>query len=165
MDTSTLWHAPLFSPGGFSLIEVVTAMGVVTLLAGCLVAATILPQVALARSREDVSLVAGALRAARWNAITERSEFGVRFSPGPGGHGWQADILRKEAGVWTAAEAPRTLASRDLGLRVSGPAIMEFNPDGTSTSGSVLLSWPGRSSWKVTTTAATGRIRVAREGS
>jgi hypothetical protein len=48
-------------------------------------------------------------------------------------------------------------------VATTGPAWKEFNPDGTSGTGSVLVTVRGERRYRLTLTAATGRIRLTRE--
>ncbi len=75
---------------------------------------------------------------------------------------WRLLVWLREEGGWRLTGTvilPREVTA----IRMIGPIRKEFNPDGTCSTGSILLSGGGRS-WRISLTSATGRARIYREG-
>lgn len=158
METAGLGR-PLEAPG-FTLVELTVSLTIMAIL----VALSLGSAAAVSsrwRAREGADLALGALRRARWQAITGGVEQSVTAVADSGGT-WRLLVWRREGSGWrlvTSVGLPRDVT----GVRMTGPARKEFNPDGTCSTGSLLLTGGGRS-WRISLTSATGRVRIYREG-
>jgi prepilin-type N-terminal cleavage/methylation domain-containing protein len=164
MTPVTRKPASISSTSGFTLIEVLASISILLLLATGLAAAGHSGMRAGWKSREAAMRTVHTLRRARWRAISENLEYGVIFSrPSPGGP-WEMLLARKN-GSWSPVETPVAIPSSTARLAVTGSLIKEFNPDGTCSTGSVILTRPGGCTYRISLTSATGRVRLYREGS
>ncbi len=109
-------------------------------------------------------MVLGYLRRARWLAVSENMEYAVGLERAPAGDGWRVVLFVRRGTGWTAAEAPISLPGEVRQVSILGPPVKEFNPDGTSVSGSILLVCRDGRAWRLTLTPSTGRARIYREG-
>lgn len=174
---------------GLSLIEVLFALSLTLAAAGAAVPAMLEINRAL-KLRAAASFIAGYLQHARLEAIHRSHPVGVRFAEtdddwrigsyvdGNGNGIRNADI---SAGVDSVIDAETAFGARCPSVRIAllddvpdvngatggspmrfgSSSIATFDPDGSSSSGSLYLT-DGRSQLAVTVTAATGRIRVRR---
>lgn len=145
--------------GGYTLFELLTV---------CAILATALalayPSVAAAVRGQELERAAVGLlydlRFAHARAVVDGRR--VRVTVGPGGDGrWRWLIEREAAGAW-AAEGEARAVPRGAVLSAAGAPAKVFNPDGTSSSGSLTLSGPRGELYRYTLTPATGRIRFYR---
>ena len=73
-------------------------------------------------------------------------------------------LLRKEkGGVWIPDGEGHRIPER-IGVDTTGPPVKVFNPNGTSSMGSVLLSGPGGRSCRLSLNPLTGRVRFYKGG-
>ncbi len=158
METTILGR-PMGAPG-FTLVELTISLTIVAIMVGLSLsgAAAISSRW---RAREGADLTVGTLRRVRWQAITRGVEQSVTAVADAGGT-WRLLVWLREEGGWRLTGTvilPREVTA----IRMIGPIRKEFNPDGTCSTGSILLSGGGRS-WRISLTSATGRARIYREG-
>lgn len=144
---------------GYSLLEMLVVLSVAALAAGLA-----LPSVAgLLRGQEGERAAFRLLmdlRLAQWRAVVSGRRQRVLPGTAPGG-GTGYRIEREMGTVWVADGPARTLP-RGVALQASGAAAKVFNPDGTSSSGSLSLATPAGALYRYTLTPATGRVRFYR---
>ncbi len=177
------------SAAGLSLIEVLLALSLTMAAAGAAIPAVLEVNRAM-KLRAGIAFITGYLQQARLQAMTRGRPVGIRFREsgadwriaafvdGNGNGIRNADI---DAGIDRALDTELSLAARAPAVRLARLAgvpdvngdpggsavrfgasgIATFDPDGSSSSGSVYLT-DGRSQLAVTVTPATGRIRVRR---
>jgi prepilin-type N-terminal cleavage/methylation domain-containing protein len=145
---------------GFTLLELVVALAV-----AAIAAAMAYPSVAALGGNQSSERAAVALlmdlRLAQWRAVVTGAR--VRLVPelsGSGAWGYRLEVETPPAG-WRAAGPPRELP-RGLALRATGSAAKLFNPDGTSSSGGLVLATPAGALYRYTLAPATGRVRFYR---
>jgi prepilin-type N-terminal cleavage/methylation domain-containing protein len=149
--------------GGFTLMEVILALGIILVLSVGLAG---IDPAALRNSwkaRETALKIVSTLKRARWLAISENGEYSVLFRQRSRDKGWQA-ILRRKDFSWRAVESPIDLSTPWIRLTLTGSEVKEFNPDGTCSTGSIIISGPGGRTYRISLTPSTGRIRLYREG-
>ncbi|MDQ3070064.1 MAG: GspH/FimT family pseudopilin [Acidobacteriota bacterium] len=177
------------SAGGLSVLEVLFALSLTLAAAGAAVPAMLEIDRAL-RLRSSSAFIAGYLQRARLDAITRSAAIGVRFraagadwligsyADGNGNGIRNAEIasgldavIDPELAFSARCPSVRVARLREVpdvngasgsdAVRLGSSDIATFDPDGTSTSGTVYLT-DGRTQIAVTLTAATGRVRVRR---
>ena len=169
---------------GYTLIELMAVVCVITILGGVAAARVLAP---LDRSRGYAAArhFAGRLGLARLQAVSRGAAVGFRFDPMPrgitftvfqdgNGNGIRsADIA---SGIDRQLEPPMALSDQfpgvDIGLTPDSPAVeavqlgssnlLTFTPVGTATSGTIYISDRAGSQWAVRILGATGRTRVLR---
>lgn len=172
---------------GLSLIEVLFALSLTLAAAGAALPALVEINRAV-RLRTAASFVAGYLQRARLEAIRRCEIVGVRFRPagidwlmgtytdGNGNGLRSADIV---SGIDTMLDEELAFSARAASVHLSrlpdvpdvngaaggeavrfgASGIASFNPDGSSSSGSLYLT-DGRTQIAMTVTPATGRVRL-----
>lgn len=101
------------------------------------------------------------MRAAHWKAIlsgrrTRLSTFARKGDPAL----WYV-IEEEEDGVWIP-ESPDHRIPEGVLMRATGPGTKVFNPDGTSSMGSIILEGAGGASCRLALNPLTGRVRFYR---
>jgi type II secretory pathway pseudopilin PulG len=145
--------------GGHTLLELATVLALVTV-----ATALAYPSAAGLRRGQDLEGAAVALlhdlRLAQWRAVSSGRR--VRLTAGAStGGAFCYRIDREEGGSWTPEGGPRCLPAGAV-LTAAGPAAKVFNPDGTSSSGSLTVQGAGAALFRFTLTPATGRVRFYR---
>jgi hypothetical protein len=147
-----------------ALVAVVTAVAVPVSLAG----------VNRARGWAGARYVAARLVRARAQAVGRGAAVALRFNGNAEGttltsfaDGNRNGVLTREidAGLDPALDDPVPLASLFPGVAVldeGGPRLFSFSPDGTATTGSVLLQSRDGSRFAVRVLGATARVRIER---
>lgn len=146
--------------GGFSLVELVLVLGMLLL-----AAALALPDLhSLTRGRETEKAAREmlmALRIARWRAAA--SGYRTRISTGGAEGGRQPGYVmeREVRGRWVA-DGKRRRLPEGVDLWTTGPSAKVFNPNGTCSLGSIVLSGDGGRRYRLSLNPATGRVRLWR---
>ncbi len=146
---------------GFTLTEMLVSLGIILLITG-LAVASLLPLSQKKRGQMTAARIVSAMRKAKWLAITEGAEYGVGFRR-PSGGNWSILLLKKRSGEWIGAEAPVPLSPDITDLRLTGSSIKEFNPNGTSSGGSVIFAAGDGRRRRISLSPATGRIFLHEE--
>lgn len=146
---------------GHTLIEAVLSLALAGLIAAGLFGG-LRSMASRWQSREAAMTALEILHRARWLALSEGREYAVSFSRTSPSGPWLASLMRRD-GEWGAASAPQPLPGAVTQVAVLGPELKEFNPDGTSSGGSVRISCRDGRAWRITLTPATGRLRLHRE--
>ena len=141
---------------GVTLIELVVVM-VIIAIGAVLLAPNIgawLPNYRLrSATRDAVSM----LRTAQIKAVSNNTEYQVLFNPGPGTYILQ---YRDTGGNWVNEGATQTLPP-GIQISASFPGnIANFNPNSTSSTGSMMLRNTKGQTRTITLTPATGRIKI-----
>jgi general secretion pathway protein H len=145
---------PKVDARGFTLLELIVTLVVLAVAVG-LVAPTIGRSTENLRTRAEVAGFSATFRHAREQAITTRQPYAVVVDP-------TSRLLtvttRDDEVRWT-----RTLSSH-VEVRAETPAALtvHFEPQGTSSGGAFHVS-SGKTSYRVTIDAVTGRVRNQRE--
>ncbi len=109
------------------------------------------------RLRSATRDIASTMRVAQMKAVSNNTEYQVLFNPGAGTY-----ILQylDTGGNWVNEGATQTLPS---GIQISAPFpgnIAHFNPNSTSSTGSITLQNTKGTQRRITLTPATGRVRI-----
>lgn len=152
------------SKKGFTIVEMLFSLSIFLILI-CVLMVSIFGGLSRRwKSREAASVTLRVLRKAKWLAISENKEYGVKFVHFLPGSPWQAHLMvRSNEGPWIPAESPLALPLEVKQLSLTGSLIKEFNPDGTSSSGSVIICCVDGHTYRISLTPSTGRIRLYRE--
>ncbi len=164
MKTGTLSRTAYSEARGFTLLELSISLGVIALLVAGLTGINYRSLTAAWQSRAAATRVLGSMGKARWLAITENREYGVTLWRRNADGLWHVSLLKREGIAWKAALSPVALPPVVVGVSFSGSSVKEFNPDGTSSSGFVVIRCSGGRIYRLTLTPAIGRIRIYREG-
>ena len=170
--------------GGYSLIELMVAVSLITIVGG-LAAARVLAPVDHARGYAAARYLAGRLGLARVTAVSRGTAIALRFDQEPrgitfsvfqdgNGNGIRsADIT---AGIDALIAGATALSDQfpgvEIGLIPGSPGteavqlgrtnLLTFTPIGTATSGTIYISDRAGTQWAVRVLGATGRTRVLR---
>ncbi len=170
--------------GGYTLIELMVIVGVVTILGG-IAAARVLSPVDHSRGYAAARYFAGRLGLARVQAVARGTAIGLRFDQEPrgitfsvfqDGNGNGIRNAEIQAGVDRLLEDSMALSDQfpgaDIGLAPNSPAtaavqvgtsnLLTFTPLGTATPGTIHISDRAGTQWAVRVLGATGRTRVLR---
>lgn len=145
--------------GGYTLLELLTVVALVAV-------ALSLAYPSLADHRRGQELENGAvgllhtMRLAHWRAVVTGRRVRLVTRQEESG-AWIYRLDREEGLGWVPEEKERLLP-RSAMLRVAGPAVKVFNPDGTCSFGSVSLQGPGGGVYRFALAPATGRVRFYR---
>ena len=141
---------------GITLIELVVVMIIIAIGAVLLVPniGGWLPNYRLRSATRDI---VSTLRTAQMKAVSNNTEYQVLFNPGAGTYILQ---YRDTGGNWINEGATQTLPS---GIQISGPFpgnIAHFNPNSTSSTGSITLQNTKGAQKSITLTTSTGRVKI-----
>ncbi len=141
---------------GVTLIELVVVFVIIAIGAVLLVPniGSWLPNYRLRSATRDIT---STMRVAQMKAVSNNTEYQVVFDPGAGTYILQ---YRNTAGNWVNEGATQTLPS---GVRIadSFPGnIANFNPNSTSSTGSMTLQNSKGTQRIITLTPSTGRVRI-----
>lgn len=145
---------------GHTLIELATVAAIVAV-----AAALAYPSLAGMRRGQELEAaavgIAQTLRLAHWRAIVTGRRVQVAPRRGPDGS-WRFGTAREaDGGAWVAEGEDRRVPPNVV-LAVAGPAEKVFNPDGTSSIGSITLRGENGAVYRCTLAPATGRVRFYR---
>lgn len=169
---------------GYTLIEVLFALGVAAVLSG-IAAGAVMHGIGRARGLAAARSLASRMTLARMQAAAWGTSVALRFEETAAGLGFSVyrDGNRNgvrtaeiESGVDLEIEPPALLAERFPGVRIGlapgapiadpvhigNTTILSFSPRGTATSGTIYIAGPDGSQWAVRVLGATGRTRVLR---
>lgn len=147
---------------GFSLLELVVVLSIVAL-ATAIAAPAIR---SLSRSGQTAATAREmllCLKIARWKAIVSGCRTRLTtFSRMGGGVLWY--VMEKEDGAVWIPEGERHRVPEGVRIRTTGPEPKVFNPNGTSSMGSIVLSGAGPQAYRLSFNPAVGRVRLYRGG-
>jgi type IV fimbrial biogenesis protein FimT len=160
---------------GFSLLEVLFALGLFLVLSGMAVP-QLLVSVDRSRTRAAARFLASRMALARSQAVARSQTVALRFARDAGGIGLTAyadangnGVRSKDiaSGDDSVLEASVRLSDLFPGVVVSAlsigsSGILSFTPDGTATSGTVYIRGRDGTQYAVRVLGATGRTRVLR---
>lgn len=147
---------------GVTLLELVIVM-VIVALGAVLIAPNIGGWLSHYRLRGATRDVVSTMRTAQMKAVSQNLAYCVSFNIGPPG---SYVLQRNSAGNWLDEGAVQILPTgitigNILGFpEQGGRRIAQFNPNSTSSAGSVTLNNPKGGVRKIVITAATGRVRI-----
>jgi prepilin-type N-terminal cleavage/methylation domain-containing protein len=141
---------------GFSLVELLVVLGLLLLTLALAVPGfrSLVRGGETERAARDMYL---ALRVARWKAVAS----GCRTRIVPAGGAYRME--REGEGRWVADGKIHRLP-KSVGLWTTGPADKIFNPNGTCSMGSIVLTGEGGRRSRLSLNPATGRVRLWRGG-
>ncbi len=143
---------------GITLIELVVVMVIIAIGAVLLVPniGVWLPNYRLRSGARDIS---SAMRTAQMKAVSNNLQYRVNLNPGDVGA--NSYVLQRNSGGWIDDEAIQTLPP---GISITANTLpnqrAEFNPNSTSSSGSVTLQNTRGAQRRIALTSATGRVRI-----
>jgi len=146
---------------GVTLLELIIVM-VIIAIGATLLAPGIGAWIPIYRLKGATRDVVSAMRTAQMRAVSINMEHRVSFNnPVAGSYVLQ----RNSGGIWLNEGAPQTLPSGIVISAVTFPVKdgwnnAEFNPNSTSSSGSVTLNNSRGMARRIVLTAATGRVRI-----
>jgi len=140
---------------GVTLLELIIVMVIIGI-GAVLLAPNITNWLPNYRLRGATRDVVSTLRTAQIKAVTTNMQYRVSFTPGTGSAA--SYILQRNSGGWINEGGTSTLPS-GITMTVSGGNDKLFNPDSTSSTGSITLSG-GKGTKRITFTTATGRINI-----
>jgi prepilin-type N-terminal cleavage/methylation domain-containing protein len=147
------------SEGGYSLLELVTVVAIVAI-----AAALAYPALAGLRRGPDLESAAVGLtqklRLAQWRAAATGGRMRVASRRTPDGL-WRFRVEREDRVAWLPDGEEQSMP-RGTVVAIAGDAEKVFNPDGTSSFGSITLRGPGGEVYRCTLAPATGRARLYR---
>ena len=141
---------------GITLLELIIVM-VIIAIGAVLVVPNIggwLPSYHLRSATRDV---VSTLRTAQMKAVSNNTEYQVLFNPGAGTYILQ---YQDTGGNWVNEGGTQTLPS---GIQIMAPFpgnIANFNPNSTSSTGSMTLRNTKGQTRRITLTPATGRVKI-----
>ena len=142
---------------GITLVELVVVMAIIAI-GAAFVAPNIggwIPNYRLRSASRDVT---SALRMAQMKAISNNTQYHVSFNPGAGSFILQ---YQNTGGVWVNDGSAETLPQGVLISNISFPGNnAQFNPNSTSSTGSITLTNTKGSTKKITLTTSTGKVTV-----
>lgn len=146
---------------GVTLVELVIVFIIIAIGAVLLIPniGTWLPNFRLRSATRDVASV---LRTAQMKAVSTNTEYRVSFNnPEAGSYVLQ----RNSGGIWHDEVAPQKLPSGIVISEITFPLQdgwrnAQFNPNSTSSSGSVTLQNTKGATKEITLTSATGRVKI-----
>ncbi len=143
---------------GITLIELVVVMVIIAIGAVAL-APNMAAWIRHYRLSSVTRDVVSTLRTAQMKAVTTNMEFRVSFTPGIGAAGSYI-LQRHSGGVWVDEGVSQSLPSGiAMTVAPSGSNDKEFNPNSTSSSGSITLT-SSKGVKKINLSPSTGKIRV-----
>ena len=142
---------------GVTLIELVVVMAIIAI-AAAFVAPNIGAWIPNYRLRGATRDVVSNLRLAQMKAISANREYQVSFNPGAGTYILQ---YRHTDGItWVDEGATQTLPSGILITNIFPGNKAQFNPNSTSSTGSMTLTNTKGSTKTITLTTSTGKVDV-----
>jgi type IV fimbrial biogenesis protein FimT len=142
---------------GITLVELVVVMAIIAI-GAAFVAPNIgawLPNYRLRSATRDVTSV---LRTAQMKAISNNTQYHVSFNPGAGSYILQ---YQDTGGNWiddgTAENLPQGILISNIGFPGNNA---QFNPNSTSSTGSITLSNTKGAKKTITLTVSTGKVNV-----
>jgi prepilin-type N-terminal cleavage/methylation domain-containing protein len=142
---------------GITLIELVVVMAIIAI-GAAFVAPNIgawIPNYRLRSASRDVVSV---LRTAQMKAISNNTQYHVSFNPGAGSFILQ---YQDTGGIWIDDGIAETLPQGVLISGISFPGNnAQFNPNSTSSTGSITLSNTKGTKKTITLTTSTGKVNV-----
>ncbi len=145
---------------GFTLIELAVVMAIIAIGALWLVPnlGAWLPNLRLRSATRDI---VSTMRAAQMKAVSHNAQYRVNLDAVEIGVARSYTLQRHSGGVWVNDGALQTLPD---GVTMNTDQVpsgrVMFNPNSTSSAGSVTLQNGKGMSRKITITPATGRIRI-----
>jgi len=145
---------------GVTLLELIIVM-VIIAIGATLVAPNIGRWLQHYQLRSATRDIVSTMRTAQMRAVSTNMDHRVSFNnPVAGSY-----VLQRNSGGWINEGAPQTLPTGIVMSAVTFPVQdgwnnAEFNPNSTSSSGSVTLNNPRGTTRRIVLTAATGRIRI-----
>ena len=143
---------------GITLIELIVVMVIIAIGAMLLVPniGAWLPNYRLRSATRDIASV---MRTAQMKAVSNNLQYRVNLNTGDVGP--KNYILQRNSGGWIDDGAIQTLPP---GITIAANTLpnqrAEFNPNSTSSSGSVTLLGSKGAQRRITLTSATGRVRI-----
>ena len=142
---------------GVTLIELVVVMAIIAI-GAVLLAPNIGGWIPNYRLRSATREIVSALRVAQMKAISSNTEYQVVFDPGARNYVLQ---YKNTGGVFVNEGIAQALPSGIIISGINFPAhTAHFNPNSTSSTGSLTLQNTKGSSKTITLTTATGRVNV-----
>jgi len=141
---------------GVTLIELIIVF-VIIAIGAVLVAPNVRPWLLNYRLRSATRDIVSTLRTAQMKAVSTNMEYRVSFDKGTGGY----ILQRHTGGIWVDEGVRQTLPT-GIGITFSpdnDPFDVEFNPNSTSSTGSVTLT-NTKQTKRITLTTSTARIHV-----
>lgn len=141
---------------GVTLLELIIVMVIIGI-GATLLAPGIGAWLPIYRLKGATRDVVSTMRTAQMKAVSTNMEHRVSFNnPVAGSY-----VLQRNSGGWVNEGVPQTLPTGIVISAVTFPGDnAEFNPNSTSSSGSLTLQNTKGSTKRITLTPATGRIRV-----
>ena len=143
---------------GVTLIELVVVM-VIIAIGAVLVAPNIGAWIPNYRLRSATRDIVSTLRTAQMKAVSTNREYQVSFDPGAGSYILQ---YRHTDGLTWINEGPTQ--ALPTGIQISGITLpgnnATFNPDSSSSGGSITLRNPKGATKTITLTSSTGRAQI-----
>ena len=145
---------------GVTLIELVVVM-VIIAIAAAFIAPNIGAWIPNYRLRGATRDIVSTLRTAQMKAVTTNLEYQVSFNPGSGSFILQYNTGTVASPVWIAEGTTQTLPT---GIQISAITFpgnnAQFNPNSTSSSGSIILRNAKGTQRTITLTPSTGRAKI-----
>ncbi|MBM4340300.1 MAG: prepilin-type N-terminal cleavage/methylation domain-containing protein [Deltaproteobacteria bacterium] len=141
---------------GVTLLELIIVM-VIIAIGAVLVAPNIGAWIPHYRLRGATRDIVSTMRTAQMKAVSQNMRYQVSFTPGTGENG--SYILQRDSGGFIN-DGPMQLLPRGITMGTTlqnNNAI--FNPDSTSSTGSVILS-NAKAQKRILLTATTGRVKI-----
>jgi len=145
---------------GVTLVELVVVFAIIAILA-VLMVPSVSPWLLNYRLRGATRDIVSTMRTAQMRAVSSNIQYRVNFNAADLGGTNHYVLQHDSGGLWVNVGAPQTLPSgvtMNVGLLPGGRAM--FNPDSTSTGGSLTLQNSKGSTRTITLTTATGRVNL-----
>jgi len=143
---------------GITLIELIVVF-VIIAIGAALVVPNIGGWLPNYRLRSATRNIASTMRVAQMKAVSNNIPYRVNLNDAEVGAG--SYVLQYNSGGWTSEGAVQTLPSGIIISAITIPAKhAEFNPNSTSSTGSLTLQNTKGSQKTITLTSATGRVKV-----
>jgi prepilin-type N-terminal cleavage/methylation domain-containing protein len=140
---------------GVTLIELIVVM-VIIAIGAVLMAPNMGTWMANYRLRSTTRDIVSTMRTAQMKAVSTNMQYRVSFDTVA-----KTYILERNSGGWQPDGAIQTLPT---GIQISAITFpgdnAEFNPNSTSSSGSITLLNPKNTVRKITLTSSTGRVKI-----
>ncbi len=147
---------------GFTLMEVLVALSL-----AALATALFTPHLRTFSRRNETAAAARemmlCMRSAHWKAILSGCRVRLSTFSRKGDPALRYVIEKDEDGLWIPEAVDHRIPEGVL-MRATGPGTKIFNPDGTSSMGSVILEGAGGASYRLALNPLTGRVRFYRGG-